>query len=141
MSVPSLELGPSPPVPQARVPPTPGPKWGGTHSPVCEGVGSSNSDDWRESLVFCLLCGADGLLRPPPSLSKAGFWTDTLFEDGVNGFSSTSDICFMKCEQSFNILIILPKLPAKENLFYGEINGVTGCSLKRLLKRIFLFQK
>ncbi len=33
---------------------------GGTHSPACDGArprrGSPNSDDWRESLVLCLLC-------------------------------------------------------------------------------------
>ncbi len=26
------------------------------YKPAGEGVGSSNSDDWRESLAFCLLC-------------------------------------------------------------------------------------
>ncbi len=28
----------------------------GTQSPAGEGVGGSNSDDWKESLVLCLLC-------------------------------------------------------------------------------------
>jgi hypothetical protein len=34
----------------------------------------------------------EALLRPPPPLSPAGFWA---FKDDVNGFSCTSDICFM----------------------------------------------
>ncbi len=52
MSVPSLELGPPPPLPQASVL-THGTVGGGggTHSPACEGVGCPNSDDWRDSLV------------------------------------------------------------------------------------------
>ncbi len=28
-----------------------------TRSPACEGVRRPNSDDWRDSLVLCLLCG------------------------------------------------------------------------------------
>ncbi len=30
---------------------------GGAHSPAGEGLGESQSDDWRKSLAFCLLCG------------------------------------------------------------------------------------
>ncbi len=34
-----------------------GTKWEGTHSPAGEGAGGPpNSDDWRKSLVLCLLC-------------------------------------------------------------------------------------
>jgi hypothetical protein len=33
------------------------PKWEGTHSPAGEGVEGPNLDDWRKSLVLCLLCG------------------------------------------------------------------------------------
>ncbi len=48
VSVPSLELGP----------PTPSPPWRGVHTRLrARGWGSPNSDDWRETLVFCLLCG------------------------------------------------------------------------------------
>ncbi len=55
MSVPSSELGPPTPTPQAKVaPPWPlGPKWGGTHSlPGGGGVGGPNSDEGTESLVL-----------------------------------------------------------------------------------------
>jgi hypothetical protein len=38
-----------------RVCPPPEPK-GGQHSTEGEGVGGSNSEDWRESLALCLLC-------------------------------------------------------------------------------------
>jgi hypothetical protein len=34
----------------------PGPKGGGAHCLRLKGWGSSNSDDWRKSLAFCLLC-------------------------------------------------------------------------------------
>ncbi len=35
---------------------------GGTHSLTGEGVGGPNSDDWRKSQAFCLLCGFEGRL-------------------------------------------------------------------------------
>ncbi len=47
MSVPSFKLAPPPP----------GIKGGGQQSLAGEGAGGANSDDWRESLALCLLCG------------------------------------------------------------------------------------
>ncbi len=35
--------------------PAPEPKGGGTHSPVGEGMWGPNSENWRKSLVLCLL--------------------------------------------------------------------------------------
>jgi hypothetical protein len=54
--VPSLDLGPPHPLSPQRVsshPSPPQPKGGGVH---VMGRESTNSDDWRESLVLCLLC-------------------------------------------------------------------------------------
>jgi hypothetical protein len=36
------------------------------------------------------------LIRPSITLSAEGFWTD-ICKDDVNGFPSTSDICFLDC--------------------------------------------
>jgi hypothetical protein len=62
VSVPSLELGPSQP-PCTTSPPSectlpPGTKGGGgLHTRLrVRGWASPNSDDWKESLVLCLLC-------------------------------------------------------------------------------------
>ncbi len=65
MSVPSLELGPPPlPLPLASVSPTPT-KEEGVHTRLrVRGWGSPNSDDWRESLVLCLLCRLTSHIRP-----------------------------------------------------------------------------
>ncbi len=58
MSVRSSELGPPHPFSRKRVCPPPAePKLEGTHSPAGEGVEGPNSDDWRKSLVLCLLYG------------------------------------------------------------------------------------
>jgi hypothetical protein len=49
---------PSSPLSRASV--SPPPSWnqrGGQHSFAGEGRGGANSDDWRESLALCLLCG------------------------------------------------------------------------------------
>jgi hypothetical protein len=54
--VPSSELGPNPSLAVASVPLTPEPG-GGTTCQGVRGWGSPNSDDWRKSLAFCLLCG------------------------------------------------------------------------------------
>ncbi len=50
----------TPPTPllQAIVPPPPNQRVGGwAQSPAGGGWGSPDSDDWRKSLVLCLLCG------------------------------------------------------------------------------------
>jgi hypothetical protein len=60
-SIPSSKLGPPTPLPlpQASVPPPlhPEPGWGrgggGSHSPACEEVGESHSDDWGKILALC----------------------------------------------------------------------------------------
>ncbi len=76
MSVPSLELGPPTPSESGL---TLGTKGGGdTHSPACEGVRGPNSDDWRESLVLCLLCGYDHYVeREDGTISVQGDGTST----------------------------------------------------------------
>ncbi len=57
MSVPSSELGQPTPSPASECVP-PGIKEGcNTRLREGEGVGGPNSDDWRESLALCLLCG------------------------------------------------------------------------------------
>ncbi len=62
MSVPSLELGPpsSHPLSAERVcnPPPPPNQRSGEHTNLRVRVEGHNSDDWRKSLVLCLLCGA-----------------------------------------------------------------------------------
>jgi hypothetical protein len=50
---------PPAPIPQASVPPPPGTKGKGEHSPAGGVWGSPNSDDWRKSLALFLLCGHD----------------------------------------------------------------------------------
>jgi hypothetical protein len=50
--------------------PIPGTKRWGAHSPVQVGVGSPNSDDWRKSLAFCLLCGTNSTFFSPPGYSN-----------------------------------------------------------------------
>jgi hypothetical protein len=56
MSVPSSELGPPSPPPQASVSPSLDPKGGGgQHSLAGEGVGGPNSEHWTESLALCAL--------------------------------------------------------------------------------------
>ncbi len=58
MCVPSSELGPPPPLPQASEP-HPEPE-AGTYSPagkVVGGGGGPSLDDWRKTLALCLLCG------------------------------------------------------------------------------------
>jgi hypothetical protein len=70
---------PPPPLPQASVPLGTGGGGGGAYtlnSLHLRGWGSPNSDDWRESLVLCLLCAysisEDSLsppTPPPPSTS------------------------------------------------------------------------
>ncbi len=58
MSVPPFELAPPPPSPAREcVGPPLVPKGGGQHSLAGEGAGGANSDDWREILAFCILCG------------------------------------------------------------------------------------
>ncbi len=62
VSVPSLELGPTPPPTLSHASEGDLPPWnqgggGGIHSPAYEGVGSPNSDDWRQSSALCPLCG------------------------------------------------------------------------------------
>ncbi len=59
MSVPSSELGPSPPPSQASVSPPLDPKGEGQHSLAGEGVGGPNSDEGTDSLVLCKLCASD----------------------------------------------------------------------------------
>ncbi len=60
LSVHSSELGPpQTPPPASECVSTLGPKRGKQHSPAGEGVGIPNSDDWTESLAFCILCGPD----------------------------------------------------------------------------------
>ncbi len=56
MSIPSSELGPTPPPPIECVPPSPT-KGGGTHSPAAEGVGQSQFWGLEKNLALCLLCG------------------------------------------------------------------------------------
>jgi hypothetical protein len=52
---------PPPPLPQASVTLPPEPKGvGGNTRLQVKGWGSPNSDDWRKSLAFCLLCGVGG---------------------------------------------------------------------------------
>ncbi len=53
-----------PHLPPASVCPLPrGTKGEGQHSLAGEEAGGANSDDWRESLALCLLCGAGSLRR------------------------------------------------------------------------------
>jgi hypothetical protein len=40
-----------------------GPKGGGTHSLADEEVWGTNSDDWKESLALCIICGGGGRER------------------------------------------------------------------------------
>jgi hypothetical protein len=49
--------GPPTPSPASECVHPPESKDKGTHSPAGEVVGGPNSDDWRKSLVLCLLCG------------------------------------------------------------------------------------
>ncbi len=56
----SSELGLSQPLSRQRVCPSPRTGGGGHTRLRVRGWGSSNSDDWRKSLVLCLLCGAKG---------------------------------------------------------------------------------
>ncbi len=53
--VPSSELGLSQPLSRQRVCPSLQNREG-AHSPAGEGLGESQSDDWRKSLALCLLC-------------------------------------------------------------------------------------
>ncbi len=70
MSVPWSELDPpAPPLPQASVYSLRNQRGRGggglvAHSPAGERVWSPNSDDWRKSLVLCLLCGIQALSFP-----------------------------------------------------------------------------
>ncbi len=89
---------PPPPLSPASVPPPPGTKVGGTHSPVGEGSGGrgSQSDDWRKSLTLCLICGMRYYSASPyPPLPNYSRLLERIFKDDVNGFSSISDICFI----------------------------------------------
>jgi hypothetical protein len=52
--VPLSELGLSQPLSRQRVCPSPQNRGGGAHSPAGEGLGKSNSDDWRKNLALCL---------------------------------------------------------------------------------------
>ncbi len=58
--VPSSEFGPPTPSPQVIVSPPLDLKGGGQHSLAGEGVGEPNSDDGKESLALCILCGGGG---------------------------------------------------------------------------------
>jgi hypothetical protein len=61
---PLVGIGTPPPLPLASVSPTPT-KEEGVHTRLrVRGWGSSNSDDWRESLVLCLLCRLTSHIRP-----------------------------------------------------------------------------
>jgi hypothetical protein len=58
--VPSSELGPPPPTPQAIVsPPLVSLRGEEQHSPACKGGLGPNSDDWNGSLALCILCAVD----------------------------------------------------------------------------------
>ncbi len=68
VSVPSLELGPPPhPFSRKRVCSLPRNQRGGTHSPVGEGMWGPNSEDWRKSLVLCLLSARGEVFSFVPS--------------------------------------------------------------------------
>jgi hypothetical protein len=58
VSVPSSELGPTLlPLKRVCLPPL-DPKGGRSNTPLrARGVGEPNSDDWKESLTLCILCG------------------------------------------------------------------------------------
>ncbi len=63
MSVPSSGFCPPPlsPQPVCHPPPFEPKKGGGGQSLVDEGLGgANNSDDWRECLALCILCGTQG---------------------------------------------------------------------------------
>ncbi len=65
---PRLNWDPPTPLPQANVLP-PGTKGGRVHTRLrVRGWGSPNSDDWRESLVLCLLCAWVSPLRFLPTI-------------------------------------------------------------------------
>jgi hypothetical protein len=56
---PSSKLGLSQPLSRQQVCPSPPESGGGGHTRRgVRGWGSPNSDDWRKSLVLCLLCGS-----------------------------------------------------------------------------------
>ncbi len=84
--VPSSELGLShPPFSPASVPLPPEPKGGGHTRLRVRGWGSPNSDDWRKSLAFSLLCASNpfsGSTLPPYPVRKSTLYASIRYSVG-----------------------------------------------------------
>jgi hypothetical protein len=66
-------------------------------------------------------------LTPPPSFLQQV--SGKIFKDDVNGFSSTSDICFViVCELKISEAICVVPISEDTAGWYEAVNGVADCS-------------